>query len=148
MPILLTVTTVLLLTLCALFVEPCVAKALAKRLEEDVSIHRNCRHIYSLLAGAAAVAAFITSQYNCTQTFRTFPGEVHTAIPHKVTHDQVDIPRCACTVLYLISAVTWSLFRKCGAREPEHAILANLLSLHKWCLEMWSLGNNQGNVRS
>ena len=28
----------------------------------------------------------------------------------------------------MISAVTQSLFTKCGAREPEHAILANFLS--------------------
>ena len=41
---------VLLFTLIA---EP---KGQAKRLEEDVISHRNCRHIYSLLAGTAAIA--------------------------------------------------------------------------------------------
>ena len=33
-----------------------VGKAQAKRLEEDLRNHRNCRHIYPLLADAAAVA--------------------------------------------------------------------------------------------
>ena len=45
------------ISLCALFTEPRVAKMWAKRLERDSKSHRNCRHIYSLLAGAAAVAA-------------------------------------------------------------------------------------------
>ena len=50
---------VLLFTLFALFTEPRVGIARAKRLEESSRSHRNCRHIYSLLADAAAVAAAI-----------------------------------------------------------------------------------------
>ena len=38
-----------------LFTEPRVGKAQAKRLEEDLRSHRNCRHVYSLLAGMAAI---------------------------------------------------------------------------------------------
>lgn len=43
-------------SLCALFIEPMVGKAQAKMLEEDLRSHMNCRHIYSLLADAVAVA--------------------------------------------------------------------------------------------
>ena len=57
--ILFTAPIVLLFTLFALFVEFRVGKARAKRLEEDLRSHRNCRHIYSVLADAAAVAAAI-----------------------------------------------------------------------------------------
>ena len=38
----------------------------------------------------------------------------------------------------MISAVTQSLFAKHRAREPEHTILTNLLSLHKWLLRIAS----------
>ena len=51
-------SVVLLLTLSALF-------AGAKRLEDDVKSRSSRRHVYSLLAGAAAVAADIT-QHNRT----------------------------------------------------------------------------------
>ena len=54
--ILLTAPTVSLFTLCPLFTEARVGKARGKRLEENSRSSRNCRHIYSLLAGAAAVA--------------------------------------------------------------------------------------------
>ena len=50
-------TPVVLLFL--LFAEPRVGKAQAKRLERDSRSHRNCRHIYSLLVDAAAIAAAI-----------------------------------------------------------------------------------------
>ena len=46
--------------LCALFTEPRVGKAWAERLEEDGRSHRNCRHIYSLMAGIAVIAADVT----------------------------------------------------------------------------------------
>ena len=46
---------VVLFILLALFTEPRVAKALGKRLKEDTRRRRNSRHIYSLLAGAAAI---------------------------------------------------------------------------------------------
>ena len=49
-----------LFTLCTLFTEPRVCKVQAQRLEEDAKSHRNCRHIYSLLADSAAIAAAIT----------------------------------------------------------------------------------------
>ena len=42
-------------SLCALLDEPRVAKKRTKRLEGDVRSHRNCRHLYSLLAGKAAI---------------------------------------------------------------------------------------------
>ena len=50
--ILLTAPTVLLFTL---LVEPRVGKARAKRLEEGSRSRRNCGHVYSPLAGAAAI---------------------------------------------------------------------------------------------
>ena len=43
--------------IASLFTEHRIGKAQAKRLEEDSRSHRNYRHIYSLPAGAAAVAA-------------------------------------------------------------------------------------------
>ena len=60
MLILLIVPVVSLFTLSALFAEPRVGKARAKRLEEDSKSRRNCRHVYSLLAEAAAGAAATT----------------------------------------------------------------------------------------
>ena len=49
---------VFLFTLLTLFTEPRVGKAQTKRLEENSRSHSSsCRHIYSLLADAAAVAA-------------------------------------------------------------------------------------------
>ena len=50
----------LLFTLFVLFAEPGVDKAQAKRLEEELMSCRNCRHVYSLLADIAAIAAAIT----------------------------------------------------------------------------------------
>lgn len=50
---------VMLFTLFTLFAEPRVGKARAKKLEEDARSHRKCRHVYSLLADVAAVAAAI-----------------------------------------------------------------------------------------
>ena len=47
-----------LFTLSTLFAEPRVGKVQAKRLEGDLRRHRNCRHIYSLLAGIATIAAY------------------------------------------------------------------------------------------
>ena len=47
--------TVLLFTLSAPFLEPRVGKARAKRLEGDARSCWNCRCIYSLLAGKAAI---------------------------------------------------------------------------------------------
>ena len=49
--ILLVMPAVLLFTLSAQFAEPRVSK----RLEEDTRSCRNCRHVYSLLAGTAAI---------------------------------------------------------------------------------------------
>ena len=46
---------VLLFTLCALLAEPRIGKELAKRLQGDSRNNRNCRHVYSLLAGMAAI---------------------------------------------------------------------------------------------
>ena len=46
---------VLLFTLLVLLAEPRVGKLRAKKLEEDSRSRRNCRQVYSLLAGSAAV---------------------------------------------------------------------------------------------
>ena len=43
------------ISLCALFAEPVVGEARAKKLEEDLRGCRNWRHAYSLLAGIAAI---------------------------------------------------------------------------------------------
>ena len=52
--------TVLLFTLSTLVAEPRVGKVQAKRPEEDARSLRNCRHIYSLLAGTTDGAADVT----------------------------------------------------------------------------------------
>lgn len=51
---------VLLFTLSAPFPETKVGKARARRLEGDSRSRWNCRHIYSRLADAAAIAADVT----------------------------------------------------------------------------------------
>ena len=58
---------VLLFTLFALFTEPRVGEARAKRLEEDARICRKCRHIYSLLAGMVSITqplSWLTQQHS------------------------------------------------------------------------------------
>ena len=45
------------ISLCTLFFELREGKPWAKRLEGDLRGHRNCRHIYSLLAGTAFLLA-------------------------------------------------------------------------------------------
>ena len=52
--------SVSLFTLSALFEEPRLGEAQAKRREEDSRSCRKCRHVYSLLADAAAKAVVIT----------------------------------------------------------------------------------------
>ena len=54
-----TTPIILLIIQFALFTEPRVGKALAKRQEEESRNHRNCRHVYSLLADAAAIAVYV-----------------------------------------------------------------------------------------
>ena len=51
---------VMLFTLSTPFAETRVGKARAKRLDGDSRSRWNCRHIYSLLADTAAIAADIT----------------------------------------------------------------------------------------
>ena len=51
---------VLLFTLSALLVEPKIGKAQAKGLEGDSKRHRNCRHVYFLLAGTTAITQPLT----------------------------------------------------------------------------------------
>ena len=64
--ILFVTSIVSLFTLSTLFNEPRVGKVQAKRLEGDSRSCRNCRHIYSLLADAAALSAAVTklTQHN------------------------------------------------------------------------------------
>lgn len=57
---------VLLFTLTTLFAEPRVGDAQAERMEEEARSHTNRRHVYSFLAGTAAVAADVT-QHSLTQ---------------------------------------------------------------------------------
>ena len=117
------------ISLCKLLVEPRIGKAQAKRVEEDARSRRNCRHIYSLLAGAADSAAAITShnplafQVGLICSYRT-----------EGAHGHASTSWCTWAGLSVISAVTSSLFTKrgartrgCGAGEPDHAILANFL---------------------
>ena len=56
MPLFLILPTAPTVSLFKLFTEPRIGKVQVKRLEEDSRSQRNCRHIYSLLADAAAVA--------------------------------------------------------------------------------------------
>ena len=146
-----------LFTLPTRFAEPRVGKVQAKRLEGESRSHRNCRHIYSLLAGVATIAAYHSiTQHSLspgwlstvavdilwsllswltqwTQPWRSskmpplYRWSSQTGVLHK---DQASTAWCVCTVLQMTSAVAWSLFAKHGAREPEHAILANFLSPH------------------
>ena len=51
---------VLLFTLWALFAELMSGKARAKMLEEDSRACRNCRHVYSLLAGTEAITQLLS----------------------------------------------------------------------------------------
>ena len=53
--ILFVIPVVSLLTVSALFAEPRAGKAQAKRLGGDSRSHRKCRHVYSPLAGKAAI---------------------------------------------------------------------------------------------
>ena len=50
---------VLLFTLCTMFAEPRAGQVQAKRLGEDAESGKICSHVYSLLAGPAAVAVAI-----------------------------------------------------------------------------------------
>ena len=56
MPLFRILPTVPTVSLFKLFTEPRIGKVQVKRLEEDSRSQRNCRHIYSLLVDAAAVA--------------------------------------------------------------------------------------------
>ena len=53
-------------SLCALFIEPRVDKGQAVKLEENSRGRRNCRCVYSLLAGAAVEAADSKTYHNTT----------------------------------------------------------------------------------
>ena len=55
---------------------------------------------------------------------------VELGVPHTVTCDQVRTSWCTYAVLQMIS-VPLSSFTKHGARDPEYAILTNLLSSHR-----------------
>ena len=81
----------------------------------------------SLLADAAAIAANSTTQHNRTQPFRAFPGEAYAGVltrqpltkraPHDAHVQCYDDLSCCIVII-----------TKRGAREPEHASLANLPS--------------------
>ena len=43
--------TLVLFHVVSLMAEPSIGKARARKLEEDARNHRNCKHVYSLLAG-------------------------------------------------------------------------------------------------
>lgn len=74
----------LLFTLFAVFAEPKVDKAQAKRLEGDSGIHRNFRHIYSLLGAPSSHSSrHNLTQNNHTQPFRAFTGETYIYFQNK-----------------------------------------------------------------
>ena len=53
--VLLTLLRVAIVLLFIVLVESRVGKVQAERLEEDLRSHRDCRHVFSLLAGLAAL---------------------------------------------------------------------------------------------
>ena len=57
--VLLTLFVMPIVLLFTLLAEPRVGKAQVKSLEKELRSHRNCRHVYFLLADAAAIAATI-----------------------------------------------------------------------------------------
>ena len=84
------------ISLCTLLTGPVISKAWAKRLEEDSRDDRNCRCVYSLLDGAASIAADTTQHNTSTHNSRAFPDETYTGVPHKVICNQVSTSWCVC----------------------------------------------------
>ena len=136
-----------------LFAEPRVGKVWSKRLEGDSRSHRNCRHIYSLLTDAAVITADVLSSLlpwltQQTQLWRSsnrpcFLGRAHTGIQHKAavtkrvpcdTHSQGYRDLC-CYIIIIYK--TGARVRGHGTREPDHAILANLLFPYARVLWWW-----------
>ena len=96
-------TVALLFTMVA---ESRVGKAQAKRLEEDLRNHRNWRHIYPLLADAAAVAVDMLYSLLLWPTQWTWPWHHSNAAAYlvgahisKPAHDEVSTSWCPCAVL-------------------------------------------------
>ena len=129
---------VLLFTPFTLFVEPRVGKAQANRLEEDLRSRRSCRHVYSLLPGAAAIAAdklysllpWLTqkTQPQCSSECCCFLCVAHISLEHKVAYAQASTSRCACAVLLVSQLLHSPYLQNLGPRKPEHTLLANLHS--------------------
>ena len=94
------------ISLCALFIESRVDKVQTGKLGENSRNHRNCRCIYSLPAGAAAIAAdtrcsLLSWLTQCTMSSNAtaFGGGARTSTQHTVTHDQASTPGHARTGL-------------------------------------------------
>ena len=99
-----------------LFAEPSLGKVWVKRLERDLRSHRNCRHVYCLLAGMAAMTQLPCScgwpsGHRCNAAVtpplsrwsshaRTTPGEHLVTCTHSTTNEL----SCYIIVIYK----TWS----------------------------------------
>ena len=108
------------ISLCTLLTESMISKAWAKRLEEDSRDDRNWRCIYSLLDGAAAIAADITkhniSAHNSSALFQMKLIQVyHTKKPATKWEPRDVHVQCHKWSQLLHNHVT-SLFTEQGAR--------------------------------
>ena len=97
--------------LLTLFAEPRGGRVGVKKLKEDSRSHRNCRHVYSLLADAADAAIFSPGWPNrhsrdAAVKATPFLWGSHISLQHKVTHNQVNTLWCTCAAPQVISAIT------------------------------------------
>ena len=119
------------ISLCALFTKPVVGKMWAGKLEENSRSYRNCRHIYSLLAGTATAAA------DTLYSLLSWLIQEHN---HRQSHGAIRQPQrllrwCFYRHItqsspwpseYLVTRYKWSqllhshVFTKRGARGPDH----------------------------
>ena len=137
------------ISLCTLFTEPRVSKVGAGKLEENSRSPRNCKHVYSLLSGTAAAAAdnavfsplvvdpvdtALTQPHHHNAATKTFSGGAYICLQNiRGLWSSEYLVMCMCSAISDLSCYI-SLFTKCGARargcgarETDHAILADLL---------------------
>ena len=111
-------------------------KAWAKRLEEDSRSHRNCRHVYSLLAGAAAVAADTCIPSSCSWPHRDICDTAvmltlsrwssHISTAQSNSWPSEYLVMCMCSAINDFNCYMIIIYKTWG--ERAWAILANLLS--------------------
>lgn len=127
------------ISLCTLLIEPMVDKAQVGKLEENSRSHRNCGPIYSLfLSGWHSSRSSRTAILSSCGWSYGHSRDAAVMLPLSRWSLQVPTAQSSlwpssaswhsCIVRSVISAAAHSLFTKLGAREPEHAVLANLLS--------------------